>query len=70
MVEETTRLTLDPCEHKRICMAESWANIRDGHIQNLPHHAAEQGADRVGEVEVVESISEKGHFEPGTSESF
>ena len=51
-------------------MAESWANIRDGHIQNLPHHAAEQGADRVGEVEVVESISEKGHFEPGTSESF
>lgn len=43
---------------------KSWAKIRDRHIQNFLCHAAEQGAVDMGwrEVEVVEGISEKGHY--------
>lgn len=42
------RPTLGSCRHKCICMSETWGKIRDGHIQNLPHHMAEQGAGGVG----------------------
>lgn len=55
-----------------MCMAKSLAKIRDRHKANLPRHASEQGVSEVGrgEVEVVEDISEKGHFESGASGLF
>lgn len=58
-----------PYGHKYMFMVKSWAKIRDRRIENLPRHASEQGASGVGwgEVEVVEGISEKGHFESGAS---